>query len=143
MANFPPYQYQPQMGGFGQMQPVYQGYQSMQQTQAQEQPLFCRPATNFQEVQAYPVDFSGRPMTFHGPGLQKIWVKMFDPNTGGSAVVEYHRAPAVIEEQPKISAPSIEEFQSLQQTVMSLQDEVLKLRSARRRASREETEDEV
>ena len=143
MANFPLYQYQPQVGGFGQMQPMYQGYQAVQQPQTQEQSLFCRMATNSQEVQAYPVDFSGRPMTFLGPGLQTIWVKSFDANTGGSIVTEYRRAPSVIEEQPKIAAPSIEEFQKLQQTVMALQDEVLKLRTARRRASREETEDEV
>lgn len=129
---YPSSPYQPQMGGFVQ-QPFFQ--------QQQEQPLFCRPATNFQEVQAYPVDFSGRPMTFHGPGLQKIWVKMFDPSTGGSVVVEYHRAPAAIEEQPKLNAPSMEDFQSLQQTVLALQDEFNKMRTTRRRASREEADD--
>ena len=136
MANYPAFNYQPQIGGYGQQMPFYQQAQ-------QDQSLFCRPATNYQEVQAYPVDFSGRPMTFHGPGLQKIWVKMFDPNTGGSAVVEYHRAPAVIEEQPKLNAPSMEDFQSLQQTVLALQDEFNKMRTSRRRTSREEANDEI
>ena len=84
MANFPGYQYQPQVIGYGQ-QPFYQ-------QQTQEQPLFCRMATNREEVQAYPVDFGGRPMTFLGPGLQNIWVKMFDPNTGGSIVAEYRKS---------------------------------------------------
>lgn len=142
MANYPAYNYQPQMGGYGQqMQPFYQMQQPQQQ--APDQPLFCRMATNREEVQAYPVDFSGRPMTFLGPGLQMIWLKMFDANTGGSVVMEYRRSPAVIEEQAKASGPSMEDFQNLQQTVAALQDEVNKMRTARRRASREETDDEI
>lgn len=132
MANFPPYQYQPQMVGYGQQMQPY--YQVQQPQQAQEQ-LFCRPATNFEEVQAYPVDFSGRPMTFHGPGLQKIWVKAFDPNTGGSVVAEYHKASAA--EPAKPTVPTMEDFQGLKAAVMELQDEVTRLRGMRRRATKE------
>lgn len=132
MANFPPYQYQSQMVGYGQQMQPY--YQVQQPQQAQEQ-LFCRPATNFEEVQAYPVDFSGRPMTFHGPGLQKIWIKAFDPNTGGSVVAEYHKATAA--EPAKPAVPTMEDFQGLKATVMDLQDEVTRLRSMRRRATKE------
>ena len=130
MANYPLYQYQPQMP---QMYP--QQYQ-----QAQDQPLFCRVATNFEEVRATPVDFSGRPMTFLGPGMQTIWVKAFNPTTGGSDVVEYRRAPSpLMEAKEQVFAP-MSEVESLKQTVSELADEIARLRAARRRANRETEE---
>lgn len=137
MANFPPYQFQPQMNGYGQqMQPYY----PMQQ-QAPES-LFCRMATNRDEVQAYPVDFSGKPMTFLGPGMQTIWVKAFDPNSGGSVVAEYRRTAP--EETAKPYVVTMDDFQSLKAAFAELQEEVSRLRTARRRSNREEaTDDEV
>lgn len=144
MANFPPYQYQPQMMPYSQqMQPVYQtpNYQQPQQL-AQEQNMFCRKATNYEEVQAFPVDFSGQPMTFHGPNLRVIWVKAFDPNTGGSVVAEYHRADPA--RTPQINAGDFATKSDLEQILKTLNEqaeEIARLKAPRRRVTKEVEED--
>ncbi len=144
MANFPPYQYQPQMMPYGQqMQPAYQlpNYQQPQQL-AQEQNMFCRKATNYEEVQAFPVDFSGQPMTFHGPNLRVIWVKAFDPNTGGSVVAEYHRADPA--RTPQISTSDFATKGDLEQIIKTLNEqaeEIARLKAPRRRVTKEVEED--
>lgn len=133
MANDPAFNYHPQMPAYGQqMQPVYPNYQQPQQ--AQEQALFCRMATNREEVQAFPVDFSGRPMTFLGPGMQMIWTKVFDPNTGGSVVTEFRRA------DPSANKPAfvpISDFEQLIDIVRKQGEEIDRLKAARRRVTRE------
>ena len=128
MANYPAYQYQPQMPQFGQQ--MYQPYQQPQQV-AQEQPLFCRMATNREEVQAFPVDFSGRPMTFLGPGGQTIWTKVFDPNTGGSIVNEYRRAAP---EEPKAAFVPVSDFEQLISLVKQQGEEIERLKATRTRS---------
>ena len=135
MANFPPYQYQPQMGWGQQMQPVYQ-----QPQQTQEQPLFCRMATNRDEVQAYPVDFSGRPMTFLGPGMQTIWTKVFDANTGGSIVTEYRRAEPAAQKTDFVTKSDFDQLISI---VRQQGEEIDRLKAPRRRVNKEADEDEV
>lgn len=135
MANYPAYQYQP---------PMYpQAYQ--QQVQQADQQLFCRVATNLEEVRAYPVDFSGRPMTFLGPGMQTIWVKAFNPTTGGSDVVEYRRAPAPLMESKEETFAPLSEVESLKQAVAKINEELARMRLTRRRATRdvEEVADEL
>lgn len=134
MANYPAFQYQPQMTAYGpQMQPVYPTYQQPQQA-AQEQNLFCRMATNREEVQAFPVDFSGRPMTFLGPGGQTIWTKVFDPSTGGSIVNEYCKATP---ESPKQAFVPVSDFEQLIALVRQQGEEIDRLKAMRRRAARE------
>ena len=139
MANFPPYQYQPQMA-FGQ-QPMYQfqQYQQPMQNQQAEPPLFCRMATNREEVVAAPPDYSARPMTFLGPQLQTIWVKVFNPSTGGSDVAEYHRAGT---EAPK-DQPAYLTAADLEPILDALRkqgDEIAQLRG-RRRAAKEDSDE--
>ena len=134
MANYPAFQYQPQMPAYGpQMQPVYPTYQQPQQA-AQEQNLFCRMATNREEVQAFPVDFSGRPMTFLGPGGQTIWTKVFDPGTGGSVVTEYHKAAP---DSGKPAFVPVSDFEQLIALVRQQGEEIEQLKAMRRRAARD------
>ena len=134
VANYPAYQYQPPMQGYGQqMQPVYPAYQQPQ-PMVPEQNLFCRRATNREEVQAYPVDFSGRPMTFLGPGEQTIWTKVFDSNTGGSIVTEYCKASP---DSGKPSFVSASDFDQLLAIVRQQGEEIERLKNMRRRAMRD------
>lgn len=134
MANYPAFQYQPQMPAYGpQLQPVYPTYPQPQQT-PQEQNLFCRRATNREEVQAYPVDFSGRPMTFLGPGETTIWTKVFDPSTGGSIVTEYCKAAP---DSGKPAFASASDFDQLLAIVRQQGEEIEQLKALRRRANRE------
>ena len=141
MANFPPYQYQPQLMAYGQqMQPMYQMQNYQQPQQTQDQNLFCRMATNRDEVNAFPVDFSGSPMTFHGPGRQVIWVKAFDPNTGGSIVEEYHKAKPA---DPKTDFVNKGDFEQLLAIVREQGEEIARLKAPRRRVNKEVEEDEV
>ena len=110
-----------------------------EEQQTQEQPLFCRMATNREEVQAFPVDFSGRPMTFHGPGLQVIWVKTFDPNTGGSVVTEFRRAEPAAQKQAFLP---VSDFEQLIDIVRQQGEEIERLKAPRRRVARETEVDE-
>ena len=105
--------------------------------------MFCRKATNYEEVQAFPVDFSGQPMTFHGPNLRVIWVKAFDPNTGGSVVTEYHRADPA--RTPQINAGDFATKSDLEQILKTLNEqaeEIARLKAPRRRATKEAEEDQ-
>jgi len=130
MANYPAYQYQSPMYPQTYQQPVQQA----------DQQLFCRVATNLEEVRAYPVDFSGRPMTFLGPGMQTIWVKAFNPTTGGSDVAEYRRAPAPLMEAKEQAFAPMSELENLKQTVAQLSEEIVRMRAARRRSARDTEE---
>lgn len=121
----------------GAFQPVYQPQPMQTRGHAQDQPLFCRFSTNFNEVQACPVDFSGNPMTFLGPNLQKVWIKIFNPSTGGSDVIEYHPAAPAKSETPQ--TPTMEDFLALQKLVQEQGEKIARLSGAtRRRADREQ-----
>ena len=129
MANFPPFQYQPQMGY---QQPTYQmGYQ-------QEQPLFCRAVTSREEALGVPVDFSGRPMTLLDTTHGKIWVKTFNPNTGSADLAEYRRvAPEQMESTAFVPMSDFQQFAA------QISEELNKLKAGRRRANREEEAEDV
>lgn len=122
-----------------QMQPMYQpqAYPMPQnQTVHQADQFFCRAASNREEVQAWPADFNGNPLTFLGPNLQKIWVKVFNPRTGGSDVIDFVRAAP--EKQPDETVPSIEDFHALQKLVYEQGEKIERIASARRRANRDQ-----
>lgn len=144
MSNYPVYSYQPQMGGYGQqMQTMYQqpAYQAIQPPMQQEQNLFCRMATNREEVQAFPVDFTGKPMTFIGPQAQTVWIKTFNPATGGSDVREYREAKQT-EEQPKYVTTA--DLEQVLQVLKTHGEEIAQLRGqTRRRAMKEGETSEV
>lgn len=138
--------FQPQAGGFGQpMQPMFQALATQQipyQRQAQDQPLFCRAVGSREEMQAWPVDFSGNPMTFLGPNLETVWIKMFNPSTGSSRVIDYYPAtPAKNEAQAAPAAPTMDDFQSLRALVEKQGEEISRLRTESRRRSNRETEE--
>jgi len=116
-----------------QMQPMYPAYQQPQ-PMVQEQNLFCRRATNREEVQTYPVDFSGRPMTSLGPGEQTIWTKFFDSHTGGLIVTEYCKASL---DSGKPSFVSASDFDQLLAIVRQQGEEIERLKNMRRRAMRD------
>lgn len=122
MANFPPFQYQPQMG----YQPTYQmGYQQP------EQPLFCRAVTSREEALGVPVDFSGRPMTLLDTTHGKIWIKTFNPNTGSADLTEYRRvAPEQMESTAFVPMADFQQF------AQQVSEELNKLKTSRRRTGR-------
>lgn len=139
MANDPGYQFQPQMPLYGQqMPPVYQPVQ-----RTQEMNLFCRLASNREEVLGAPVDYTGKPMTFIGPNRQIVWIKTFNPNTGASDIAEFHRnAPA---DASAVKAPSfvtMPDFERLESIVMRLSEEFASFRPQRRRVNKEQEETE-
>jgi len=77
-SNDQPFSYQPhRMGGYGQMQPMYQPYQAQQQPQPQQEvQLYCRPVASEEEARGIPVDFSGKPMVFPHMQAGRIYVKV-------------------------------------------------------------------
>ena len=147
MANYPPYQYQPQMGQFGpQMQtpysfPTYQPMQPQMANTAQEQPLFCRVVTSKEEALAVPVDFSGRPMTLLDTAHGRVWIKSFNPATGSAELDEYCKAsPAPPVEKPAenpVAYVALADFQRLEARVETMADEIMKLRPVKRRTQHE------
>lgn len=148
MANYPPYQYQPQMGQFGpQMQnpytfPTYQPMQPQTANTAQEQPLFCRVVTSKEEALAVPVDFSGRPMTLLDTAHGRVWIKSFNPTTGSAELDEYCKvSPAPPAENP-VAYAALSDFQRLEKQVSGLADEFAKLRPVKRRTQHEEVMDD-
>lgn len=152
MANYPPYQYQPQMGQFGpQMQnpyvfPTYQPVQPQAANTAQEQPLFCRVVTSKEEALAVPVDFSGRPMTLLDTAHGRVWIKVFNPATGSAELDEYCKAsPAPPVEKPAenpVAYVALADFQRLEARVATMGDEIMKLRPVKRRTQHEEVVDD-
>lgn len=129
MANYPPTFYQQPMGW---QQPVYQ--------QQQDQ-LFCRMIGSRDEMNAFPVEYTGRPMTFLGPGLQTLWIKTFNPATGGSDVAEYHRAQPVSAEQPKYA--TIADLEQVLQLLQKQGEDIAQLKGQRRRAMKEDESSEL
>lgn len=132
MANYPPTFY-PQPIGW--QQPMYQ------QAPQQEQPLFCRMIGSRDEMNAFPVEYTGRPMTFLGPGLQTLWIKTFNPMTGGSDVAEYHKAQPAPAEQPKYA--TMADLEQVLQVLQKQGEDISQLKGQRRRAMKEEESSEL
>lgn len=128
MANYPPTFYQQPMGW---QQPMYQ------QAPQQEQ-LFCRMVGSRDEVNAFPVEYSGRPMTFLGPGLQTMWVKTFNPATGGSDVAEYHLAQPQTEQK----YATMSDLEQVLQLLQKQGEDIALLKGQRRRAMKEDESNE-
>jgi len=132
MANYPAYQYQPQMGGFGQqMQPFYQ------QPQQQERPISFRLVASFEEVKGFPVDFSGQPQGFMTPNQQKLWIKVFNSNTGAADVFAYQRGET---EQAETAFATKTDVEQLLGILRQQGEEIERLKATRRRAAREQEE---
>lgn len=126
MANYPPTFYQQPMGW---QQPMYQ----------QQDQLFCRMVGSRDEVNAFPVEYSGRPMTFLGPGLQTMWVKTFNPATGGSDVAEYHRAQPQTEQK----YATMSDLEQVLQLLQKQGEDIALLKGQRRRSVREDENSDV
>lgn len=85
----------------------------------QQQPtiLGCMVSSR-EEMAGVPVDFSGRPMVFPDIGHERVYIKLFNPNTGSSVVKEYRLAP----EEPPVTyatASEVAELRAILQRLMS------------------------
>ena len=129
MANYPAFNYQPQMGYGQQMQPFYQ------QPQQQERPISFRLVASFEEVKGFPVDFSGQPQGFMTPNQQKLWIKVFNSNTGAADVFEYHRGET---EQTETAFATKTDVEQLLGILRQQGEEIERLKATRRRATREQ-----
>ena len=153
MANYPQYNYQPQpMVYQPQKQPIYQQYQPpMQapQAQMQQEQFFCRPVASADEARAIPVDFSGKPMVLPQLNAGRIYVKMFDQNSGSAIFREFrmYEEPAqeVIAKQSAAAyAPLgvVDQIRKLEETVAALQQELSGLKSRRTQTTEVRADDE-
>lgn len=148
MSNYPVYQYQPQMGGYGQqMQPMYQYQQPMQPMQGmqQEEPLVCRMVTGPEEARGVPVDFSGRPMTFLDLPHGRIFVKAFDKGSGSAVFREFRLAEEPAQEaqtQPAVAWAPMSVVQELSETVARMREELKGLKATKRSRVQEVDADE-
>lgn len=148
--NDQPYGYQPhRMGGYGQMQPMYQPYQPYQQVQSvqQDQTVPCRIVTGEEEGRAAQIDFSGKPFISYAPNLKRVYVKAFNTVTGA---VDFDTYGKIADEKKETSAPPAAAFapmsalQQLEQTVAALQEEIRTMKTSKRKTQTQEvTPDEV
>lgn len=135
MANYPAFNYQPQIGGYGQQMPFYQ----QPQQQAQERPILFRLVTSREEVKGFPVDFSGQPMGFMTPNQQTLWIKAFNSNTGAADLFEYRRGET---EQTETAFATKADVEQLLAILRQQGEEIERLKAPRRRVSREQEENE-
>ena len=140
-----PYGYQPyRMGNYGQ-QPMYQPYQTYQQTQpqqnqqqttAQQEQFYCRPVASAEEARAVPVDFGGKPMFFTQLNAGKIYLKLFDTGSGSAIFREFR----IVDHQPEAPAQGavafapMSELEQLRAAVAELQNEVRAMKGGKRKA---------
>lgn len=148
--NDQPYGFQPhRMGGYGQMQPMYQQYQPYQQpaqnSQQQETQMFCRPVASIDEARAVPVDFSGKPMIFPHLNAGKIYLKVFDTGSGSAVFREFRMADPEPEQraQSAVAFAPMSEVEQLKQAVYDLQNEFRAMKTGKRKAPQEVVNDEV
>lgn len=124
-----------QMGMYGQMPyGAYMGQQMQQPQPMQQNMISGRMVTSREEALGVPVDFMAGMTVLPDMSHGRIYVKIFDKNTGGANVVEF--VPAKAEEE----TPSAKE---LEKRVQKLEDVIAQ---AQRRgaitASRRVMEDE-
>lgn len=126
---FNPYQSQ-------QMVPVQPPQIPLQPAQPQNQTAqglspASRPVTNREEAVSTPADFSGALMVFPDLSNNRIYLKRWNMQTGSADFGEFAPViPAGNEPQPQKTAAfaSLEDFQSLQDTVAGLQKEIERLK---------------
>lgn len=139
--NDQPFGYQPhRMGGYGQMQPLYQPYQAPQQSQPQQDmQLYCRPVASADEARGVPVDFSGKPMIFPHLNAGRIYVKVFDPGNGSAAFHEFRLVNNEAESpaQPAIAFAPMSDVEQLKQVVFELQNEMRAIKNGKRKNAQE------
>ena len=148
MANYPPYQYQPQQMGYqphqmgyqAQMQPMFQQYQ---QPVPQQEQLFCRPVASVDEARGIPVDFSGKPMILPHLNAGRIYVKAFDPASGSSVIREFRAYEEPPETQQTVAYAPMSEVEQLKQIVFDLQNELKAIKGGKRKAQQEVSQDEL
>jgi len=85
----------------------------------QQQPtiLGCMVSSR-EEATGVPVDFNGRPMVFPDLGHERVFVKIFNPNTGSSVINEYRLVP----EAPPVAyatASEVAELRAILQRLIS------------------------
>lgn len=147
MANYPPYQYQPQQMGYQpQMQPMFQQYQQPAPAPAQQSmqdQFYCRPVASEEEGRAIPVDFSGKPIIMPHFNAGKIYVKIFDTGSGSAIFQTYRREDPEAEKQPSVAFAPMSEVEQLKQIVFDLQNELRAIKGGKRKAQQEVVADEL
>lgn len=142
-SNDQPFGYQPhRMGGYGQMQPMYQPYQT---PQAQPQPqqevqLYCRPVASEEEARGIPVDFSGKPMVFPHMQAGRIYVKVFDSGSGSAAFYRFRLEKPETEQthdQQTVAFAPMSDVEQLKQVVAELQNEIRAMKNGKRKNAQE------
>ena len=145
--NDQPFGYQPhRMGGYGQMQPMYQPYQPYQQMQTvqQDQTVACRIVTGEEEGRAAQIDFSGKPFISYAPNLKRVYVKAFNPTTGAvdfdtyGKIAEMPKEPVAPSAAALVPADVTEQIRRLEETVADLQQEIRTMKNSKRKAQQTE-----
>lgn len=150
-SNDQPFGYQPhRMGGYGQMQPMFQQYQPYQQAQPQQdQTVPCRIVTGEEEGRASQIDFSGKPFIGYAPNLKRVYVKAFNPATGAVDFDVYVKITDLQKEQAEPPAPAfapagvVEQIRQLEATVTELQQEIRTMKNSKRKNVQEVADNEV
>lgn len=141
-SNDQPFGYQPhRMGGYGQMQPMYQPYQAQQHPQPQQEvQLYCRPVASEEEARGIPVDFSGKPMVFPHMQAGRIYVKVFDSGSGSAAFYRFRIDTPEAEQRPEQQAVAfapLSDVEQLKQAVAELQNEIRTMKNSKRKNAQE------
>lgn len=144
-SNDQPFGYQThRMGGYGQMQPMYQPYQPYQQAQPQQdQSVVCRIVTGEEEARAMPIDFSGKPVISYAPNISRTFIKAFNPASGSVDFDTYVKLKDAQKEQTEPAAPIfapagvVEQIQRLEATVTELQQEIRTMKNSKRKNAQE------
>lgn len=135
-----PYGYQPYNAPYSPMQayqpPVYPQTQQMVPAASQPQQQgnqglsnASRPVTNREEAMGVPADFSGALMVFPDLSNNRVYLKRWNMQTGSADFGEFAPViPANNEPQKTASFVSLEDFQNLQETVETLQEEINRLK---------------
>lgn len=87
-----------------------------QQYQQQQPMLLGCMVSSREEAAGVPVDFNGRPMVFPDLGHERVFVKMFNPNTGSSVINEYRLVP----EAPPVTYATSSEVEELRNMIRKL-----------------------
>lgn len=156
--NYPPYNPYSQMQPYpnqmmmqpppqmNQMQPIQMQNPAPVQQTAQGLSGASRPVTNREEAMGVPADFSGALMVFPDLSNNRVYVKRWNMQTGSADFGEF--APVIQSntqqtvEQPPVAFASLQDFQSLQDTVSKLQSEIERLKKPAGKAVKKNEPDE-
>lgn len=128
MAGYPPYNpYAGYAPAYGQMQPAMQAQQMMyaQPQQAQQPTILSRLVTSREEAMTAQIAFDGTINVFYCPAADEVYIKRFNPNTGG-AIFDTYQSPAKAQQ----SAPAVQPEYAPMSALTALEQRVDELTEA-------------